>query len=123
MKEGETIFEAAIRETGEEIGVTPKSLEKVAILHFYHPDDPQKEGFNQDVHVFFARDWEGDITETEEMRPSWFEISDISYPDMWDDDIYWLPNVLRGRKIKGKFGFDDNNKVSAYIIEDYVEES
>lgn len=122
VREAEGVVETALREAKEEVGVIPKGLERVAILHFYFPDDPQKEGFNQDVHVFFARSWEGEVKETEEMRPKWFDVDKIPYSEMWDDDIHWLPEVLKGNRIRGKFEFNDDNKVEAYIIEDYVEQ-
>jgi 8-oxo-dGTP pyrophosphatase MutT (NUDIX family) len=119
---GELVHEAAVRETREEVGVTPESISKVGILHFYFPDDLEKEGWNQDVHVFFTENWKGEIGETEEMRPQWFNIDEIPYRDMWDDDIYWLPKALSGRKIRGKFEFNGDNKAAAYLLEDYVEE-
>jgi 8-oxo-dGTP diphosphatase/2-hydroxy-dATP diphosphatase len=36
----------------------------------------------------------GEPTESEEMRPQWFEHQAVPYPDMWLDDKVWLPRVL-----------------------------
>jgi hypothetical protein len=29
------------------------------------------------------------------MKPEWFDIEKIPYDKMWDDDIIWLPRVLK----------------------------
>ncbi len=118
---GENISEAAIRETKEEIGVKPKTLEKVALLHFYFPDDPKKLEWNQDVHVFMVDEWSGKPTESEEMRPEWFSFDIVPFEVMWDVDNKWLPKVLDGEKIECWIAFDNNNKGIGYKIEPYVE--
>ncbi|MFH1713627.1 MAG: NUDIX domain-containing protein, partial [Patescibacteria group bacterium] len=73
------IVDAAIRETKEEIGVQIKELEKVAIFNFYFPSVPKDKNWNQEVHVFLIRNWEGEPVETEEMAPRWFKESDIPF--------------------------------------------
>ena len=118
---GETIKEAAIREAYEEIGVRIESLERAALLHFYFPEDPQKAGWNQDVHVFLVNDWEGEPTETEEMKPEWFVLNKIPYEKMWDADREWVSRVLVGENIECWIAFDDNNKAIGYKAETYVE--
>ena len=102
------IIEAAIRETGEEIGVKVKDLEKVAILNFYFP---YHKNWNQDVHVFLVKDWKGRPKESEEMLPKWFNLKEIPFAEMWDDDKFWLPYVLTGKKLKAKFIFEEGEKV------------
>ncbi len=108
-KGDKNIVEAAIRETEEEIGVKVKELEKVAVLNFYFP---YNQTWDQDVHVFLVRDWEGEPKETEEMMPKWFKIEEIPFEKMWDDDRFWLPLVLEGKKLKAKFVFEEGEKVS-----------
>jgi mutator protein MutT len=105
---GETIEQTAARECQEEIGVTPHDLEKVAFHRFTFPDG------STDMlgHVFISRRWEGEPSETEEMAPRWFSITDIPYNEMWDDDILWLPAVLAGKKLTTVFGFDEHNHVT-----------
>lgn len=53
------------------------------------------------------------------MRPEWFSfqptasgVSDtnanvlpIPYEKMWDDDVYWLPLMVQGRKFVGRADF------------------
>jgi hypothetical protein len=48
--------------------------------------------------------------ETEEMRPKWFAFADIPYATMWDDDKYWFPLFLEGKKFTGTFWFDRDGK-------------
>ena len=109
LKKGDrNIIDAAIRETEEEIGVKIKNPEKVALLRFCFP---YKEKWNQDVHVFFAKDWEGEPIETEEMYPKWFKLERIPYEKMWDDDKFWLPRVLKSERIKADFVFKKGERV------------
>ena len=108
LKEGESIEQAAKRETEEEIGVRAKDLKQVATLDFFFAKKPE---WNQQVHVFFTTEWDGVPTESEEMRPEWFTVDAIPFDKMWPDDIFWLPRVLKGEYIKGKFTFGDNDVI------------
>lgn len=118
---GENIEETAIRETQEEIGVTPKALKRVAILNFYFPKDLEKQGWNQQVCVYLVEEWEGEPVETEEMRPSWFHFNEIPHKEMWADDIHWLPKVLEGKLLKANFIYEDNETLKDFeIIEDPI---
>lgn len=113
---GEPIPSAAEREAFEEIGIKIVEAKQVGLLHFYFPEDPKKKDWNQDVHVFLISKWTGEPEETEEMRPQWFDISEIPFAAMWSDDPHWLPKVLAGERIVGWFSFDDNNKVLDYKV-------
>lgn len=110
VQEGESIEQATIRETFEEIGVVidPKHLEKVAIHHFSFINKPE---WDQETHVYFVSTWEGEPTESEEMKPQWFSKNEIPFDKMWGDDIHWLPKVLQGEKVRGHFSFDESQKL------------
>lgn len=112
----ETLEKAAVRETKEEIGVIPKRLSRVATLHFFFPDDPQKLDWNQDVYVFVTKSWSGIPQESEEMNPRWFDFNEIPYHTMWADDAVWLPKVLKGFKVEGWFLFDEENRMVDYKL-------
>lgn len=116
LEEGETPEEAMIRETEEEIKVTPTKFEKVGLIEF---DELYKEEkVNLTFHLYFVYEWEGSPTETEEMSPKWFDIKEIPYDEMFPDDKHWLPLVLEGKKIKAYFDFDkDWNILSKKITE------
>jgi 8-oxo-dGTP diphosphatase/2-hydroxy-dATP diphosphatase len=112
VKEGESIEEAAKRETKEEIGVVPLNLKKMGILKFQFKGEPEI----LEVHVFSCSNFEGEIKETEEMAPKWFKIEQIPFDQMWPDDKYWLPLLLEGKNFRGKFYFE-GRKLVDYQIE------
>jgi 8-oxo-dGTP diphosphatase/2-hydroxy-dATP diphosphatase len=111
VKEGESIEEAAKRETKEEIGVVPLDLKKMGILRFQFKGEPEI----LEVHVFSCSNFEGEIKETEEMAPKWFKIEEIPFDQMWPDDKYWLPLLLKGKNFEGEFHFD-RRKLTDYQI-------
>lgn len=113
-KDGDKNIEAtAKREMLEETTVTPRKLKKVGILNFYFESQTD---WNQQVIVFLTSDWTGTPSETEEMAPKWFDINQIPYDQMWEDDILWLPKVLSGKIVEGNFLFDGNQKMLEYEV-------
>ena len=114
---GETVEQAAVRECQEEIGVTPKDLEKVATLEFQFAKKDGGPQPDMNVHVYFCEKWTGEPTETEEMAPEWFNVASIPYSRMWEDDPYWLPVALTGRKITGTFVFGPDNKLITSTVQ------
>jgi len=63
------------------------------------------------VHIFKSESFSGIPTETEEMKPQWFDINQIPYSAMWQDDIHWMPLFLKDKKFSGKFIFDDQDNI------------
>jgi len=115
--ENETIEDATVREVFEEITVVvnKNDLKKVALLKFQFTDNPE---WDQIVHVYFAEKWDGQPTESEEMKPEWFGVNSIPLDKMWPDDKFWLPQVLAGKKIEAFFKMDkDNNILSQEVKE------
>jgi 8-oxo-dGTP pyrophosphatase MutT (NUDIX family) len=90
------------REVMEEAGISIKNPVKVAELDYSSITD---ENWKDHVHAYFVEEWNGEPVETEEMRPQWFKVEDIPYDKMWIDDIFWIPRVLKGETLKGKFVF------------------
>lgn len=101
LNPGETIEAAAKREAEEEAGIVLQDLEKMGILEFEFQGNPEI----LQVHVFKSTSFTGEPTETEEMKPAWFEAGAVPYKEMWPDDIFWLPLFLEGKKFTGKFLF------------------
>ena len=56
--------------------------------------------------IFNIYSYIGRPQESSEMRPSWFNYSEIPYTKMWPDDVYWLPLLLRRIPFLGYFHFD-----------------
>ena len=100
---GETPLECAIRETQEEIGITPLNLVQLGELKFHFAD-----GFSTHVFVFKGDDYTGTLIETDEAIPLWFTFDDIPYDEMWEDDKFWLPMLIDNTSFKGSFLFDDD---------------
>jgi mutator protein MutT len=118
VEAGESIEQAMIRETQEEIGVTPAVYEKVGDIRFdeYFKGEPTL----MHVHVFFATEWTGEPTESDEMAPQWFQTTEIPYKEMWSDDPFWLPHVLHGAKISADFQLDAKDVIINHTIKEVV---
>ncbi|MBI3420970.1 MAG: 8-oxo-dGTP diphosphatase [Candidatus Sungbacteria bacterium] len=100
---GETIEAAVVRECQEEAGISPLGMSFRAKLLFHFEGSAE----DLEVHVFLAEAFEGEVRESQEMRPAWFACDAIPYGAMWPDDSYWLPQVLAGKKLVGTFWFKD----------------
>jgi 8-oxo-dGTP diphosphatase len=112
---GETPLQAVIRETQEELLITPLSPRKLGELHFSMSDCP-------DIlcHVYRADDFTGVPTETDEAVPLWLSINEIPYPRMWEDDRHWFPHLLADRSFIGRFIFEGERIVWGDIALDSV---
>lgn len=114
VKNGEIIEEALEREMKEELGIVPKDFEKVGIIEFQFQGNPEI----LEVHFFKINEFTGIPRESEEMKPKWFDIREIPFDQMWPDDKYWFPLLLRGKKFKGKFIFEGRNKIIDYHLQE-----
>jgi len=111
---GETIYDAAVRETWEEGEIHVKGLEKKGIIDFDF-----KEGLDKilEVHIYNINEYSGTPRRTEEMSPAWFNINYIPYNHMWPADKIWLPLFLTGKKFQGEVHFKNMNEVLSHNIE------
>ncbi|OGY10192.1 MAG: hypothetical protein A3H88_01410 [Candidatus Blackburnbacteria bacterium RIFCSPLOWO2_02_FULL_44_9] len=102
VETGETSKEAAVRETQEEIRVTPTEIEHRATIYY--------EPYKISMSVYIVTEWTGQPTETDEMAPKWFKKDDLPQ-EMWESDKYWMPRVLNGERLTARFVYDQNNKL------------
>jgi 8-oxo-dGTP diphosphatase len=49
--------------------------------------------------------YEGEATESDEIRPRWYREDTLPFPLMWDDAKYWLPKVLAGEHVDATITF------------------
>lgn len=110
----ETIEEAMIRETEEEIGITPKDYKLRGIIDFDELYKGERE-INR-MYVYVANDFYGTLTESDEMKPIWFDKKNIPFERMFGDDKFWYPAMLDGKNFKGKFVFDDDFNLISHEI-------
>ena len=101
LEPGETFLDCAIREVQEELCITPSAPEYIGENLFQFTD-----GYSIHVHTFIATDFTGEPTETDEAIPLWYSLDEIPYKEMWEDDKYWLPLVLKGQRFHGRYLFD-----------------
>jgi len=98
---GETPVQCAIREVSEELCIDAADPEYRGQLKFQFID-----GYSIHVHVFLSHGYSGEPTETDEAVPLWFPLNEVPYGEMWADDVVWLPQVLAGASVDGRFLFD-----------------
>lgn len=110
---GETPLECVIRETQEELIITPIGSRKLGELWFAMSDYP-------DIlcHVYRADDYEGTPTETDEAVPVWSATDAIPYSRMWEDDRHWLPLLLSETSFLGRFSFEGESMVCMHMATD-----
>lgn len=110
VEAGESLEENMIREFKEE---TDLDVLKIRYRGFSHFAGVDKDDIR--VNYFEILEYEGEPKESEEMRPEWFDLSEIPYGEMWEDDKYWLPVYLEGRSFEAYFDYQEG-KVASHSI-------
>jgi len=110
IEPGETPLECAIRETREELCITPTGVAEAGQLRFQFTDGHSIRG-----HVFTATGCEGEPAETDEGAPLWRRIDDLPFDCMWEDDPTWFPYMLEGRPFSGRYLFAGDRMLDAVI--------
>ena len=94
---GEPPLAAAIRETEEEICVTPINPELRGQLWFRFKNGPTLRCL-----VYLSEAFRGEPSETAEALPCWYSTEALPYDQMWEDDRIWLPMLLAGQRFEGE---------------------
>jgi len=107
---GEMPAEGVVRETQEELKITPVDVKEAGVLHFQFTS-----GYSLRCHVFTASGYDGTPSQTPEAIPLWVDEREMPYSQMWADDRIWYPLILQGRYFVGRFLFDSGNLVGCEL--------
>lgn len=108
LEEGETNENAFDREVKEEIGVQIVTKREMGQVKFIHINKPN---WYQNVTIYVSDEWKGEPNETEPIKPIWFSKTELPIDRMWEDNNYWLPDVLNGKRVNGIFLYDQGKIV------------
>jgi 8-oxo-dGTP diphosphatase/2-hydroxy-dATP diphosphatase len=114
VKPGETLEIAAGREVMEEAGIAVSRVTKHGVVSFRFQNNSDV----FEVHVFTTPEFTGQPSESEEMRPKWFEVNALPYAEMWSSDRYWLPLLLQHKKFSGNFLFNEKDEVVDFNLQE-----
>lgn len=106
LEDNETPLQCAIRETQEELHVTPHAPALCGRQRFHFVD-----GYQLTVFCYLSYGHSGQPTETDEAIPVWTALDAIPFDEMWADDQLWIPKMLRGELFDGRYIFDDDTMV------------
>ena len=111
VEKGESPEACAIRECGEDLGITVSKLQYCGQHRFQFVD-----GLTIHVWVYKTTEFEGIPTESAEARPLWVPLDKIPYDKMWEDDGIWLPMLLRGERFQGRWIFDGDRMLDYELL-------
>lgn len=110
--EDQNLEETCVRELLEESSVQTRveDVQKVAIIEFTN-QTASGEAFQMNVHFYICRKWEGEAKATKEMsNPTWFPVESLPTNEMQSADVHFVPQILSGKKISGKFHYGANRE-------------
>jgi 8-oxo-dGTP pyrophosphatase MutT (NUDIX family) len=111
---GESIEQAARREVREEANLEIDELTPRGVIDFVFQDNPEA----LEVHIFSVINFQGEPSESEEMRPAWWKIDALPYDKMWPDDRHWLPLFLAGKNFRGRFLFENMDRILDFELKE-----
>ncbi|XP_061455450.1 oxidized purine nucleoside triphosphate hydrolase isoform X1 [Rhineura floridana] len=114
VEPGETVEQAARRELQEESGLIVDTLQKMGQITFEFVGNTEL----MEVHIFLTDSFQGDPTESDEMRPQWFELDQVPFKNMWPDNIYWFPLLLQKKKFLGYFKSQGQDTILEYTLKE-----
>ncbi len=104
---GETLEECVVRETREELGIAldPHALALTAVITFYAADIPDLE-----VYVYRTDTFAGELHETDDMVPGWYDIEHLPLDRMLESDRAWFAKAARGERFKADVFYKERAK-------------
>jgi 8-oxo-dGTP diphosphatase len=107
IEPGEAAPAAAIRETQEEVGITPHDPVFLGELSFQFVD-----GYSIHCSIFRSDAHSGLMMETDEADPFWCDLNQVPFHEMWKDDPIWFPKVVNRELFRGFFVFDGDTMLN-----------
>ncbi|MBN3490138.1 8-oxo-dGTP diphosphatase [Acholeplasma equirhinis] len=86
IEPGETAYEAAVRETKEETGLTIKPIFK-GIVHFHQG------AYEEHMTLFKAYEFEGKLQASDEGDLFWIDKNELKKLPMWEGDYYFIEKL------------------------------
>ena len=111
----EAPLDCAVRETQEEVGISPIDPFLVGRMCYQNTD-----GYSMDVFIYRAESYSGNLRCSDEAEPYWIDIGEIPYEDMWPTDRYWLPLVLNRKSFTVYTLYDENTVLDCKIKDEIL---
>lgn len=112
LDDGETPEECVIREIQEECGLTLKNPSLRGILTF-----PIFDGIDDwRVFVFVAKEFEGELTDSNEGNLKWIDDNELLNLNLWDGDKIFLKWLDREEFFSGKFIYDSGKLIDHHVV-------
>jgi len=113
LEPGESLLECAIRETKEEVCITPHTISPAGELFFQFVD-----GLSIHCSVFRSEGYSGQPSETEEANPFWCSLDELPFDEMWEDDVTWFDLLIKKTYFTGNYIFDQERMLDAIVCID-----
>jgi 8-oxo-dGTP diphosphatase len=103
---GEAPEECAQREVLEETGLRVSKLFHHGALTFLMDGGTN---LHTRAHLFSTSSATGRARSSEEGPVKWFRLDALPFDEMWEDDLFWIPLMLKGVRFNATFTYDAGN--------------
>jgi 8-oxo-dGTP diphosphatase len=111
---GEAPEDCAKREVFEETGLRLSHLFYHGTLSFMMDGGKT---LHTRAHLFSTNKARGRARSSDEGPVKWFLIDDLPVEEMWEDDLFWIPLMLRRVRFDARFSYDAANRhVTGFAI-------
>lgn len=81
------------------IMVYEHDLKQAGIIHYFTIDSNHNRTETLTITLYTCHTWRGEPVNATGIRPTWFQLEQIPYHEMFEDAQAWLPKILTGSKI------------------------